>query len=148
MQKFTGEHLCESLFFNKVAGLWFATLFKKRLLHKCFSVNFAKLLRTLFLQNTSERLLRLEFHQTKLFVSHNFHYKFANRSVQQICVFGDTTKNVSYHKCQYSWYDLLEVQEIAHLKSKTSFLTKMKKFKDYVFHVLDYYIFYNIYAPA
>ena len=27
--KFTGKHLCQSLFFNKVAGLRAATLFKK-----------------------------------------------------------------------------------------------------------------------
>ena len=33
-----------------------ATLFKKRLWHRCFPVNFAKLLRTSFLQNTSGQL--------------------------------------------------------------------------------------------
>ena len=32
--KFKGKHLCQSLFFNKVAGL--------RLWHKCFPVNFVK----------------------------------------------------------------------------------------------------------
>ena len=42
---------------HKVAGLRSATLLKKRLWHKCFSVNFAKFLRTPFLQNTSRRLL-------------------------------------------------------------------------------------------
>ena len=35
-KKFTGKHLCKSLFFNKAAGL------------RCFSVNFAKFLRTPF----------------------------------------------------------------------------------------------------
>ena len=55
--KFTGKHLCQSLFFNKVAGLRPGTLLKKGLWHRCFPVNFAKFLRTLFLQNTSERLL-------------------------------------------------------------------------------------------
>ena len=30
--KFTGKHLCQGLFFNKVAGLRPATLLKKRLL--------------------------------------------------------------------------------------------------------------------
>ena len=44
-------------FFNKVAGLRPATLLNKRLWHGCFPVNFAKLLRTSFLQNTSGRLL-------------------------------------------------------------------------------------------
>ena len=55
--KFTGKHLCQSLFFNKVAGLRSATLLKKGLWHKCFPVNFVKVLRTPFLQNTSGRLL-------------------------------------------------------------------------------------------
>ena len=50
--KFTGKHLCQSLFFNKVA-----TLLKKRLWHRCPPVNFAKFLRTPFLQNSSGRLL-------------------------------------------------------------------------------------------
>ena len=40
-QKFTGKRLYQSLFFNKIAGL--------RLWHRCFPVNFAKFLRTLFL---------------------------------------------------------------------------------------------------
>ena len=42
--KFTAKHLCQSLFFNKVAGLRVATLLKKRLCHRCFPVNFAKFL--------------------------------------------------------------------------------------------------------
>ena len=46
--KFTGKHLCHSLFFNKVTGLRPATLSKKRLWHRCFPVNFAKFLWTLF----------------------------------------------------------------------------------------------------
>ena len=55
--KFTWKHLCQRLFFNKVAGLSPAILFKKRLFRGCFPVNFAKFLRTPFLQNTSWRLL-------------------------------------------------------------------------------------------
>ena len=46
--KFTGKHLRQILFFNKVA--------KKRFWHRCFPLNFTKLLWTLFLQNTSRRL--------------------------------------------------------------------------------------------
>ena len=42
-------YLCQSLFFNKVAGLRPAALLKKRLWHRCFPVNFAKFLRTPFL---------------------------------------------------------------------------------------------------
>ena len=61
--KFTGKHLCQSLFLNKVAGHRPANLLKKRLRHRCFPVNFIKFLRTPFLQNTSERLL-LKFDET------------------------------------------------------------------------------------
>ena len=47
---FTGKHLCPSLFLKLQA-------LKIRLRHKCFSVNFAKSFRTLFLYNTSGRVL-------------------------------------------------------------------------------------------
>ena len=47
--KFTGKHLCQSPFFYKVAGIWPATLLKKRFWHRCFPVNFAKFLRMSFL---------------------------------------------------------------------------------------------------
>ena len=47
--KFKGELLCQSLFFEKVAGLRPYFFFR----HRCFHVNFAKLLRIPFLQNTS-----------------------------------------------------------------------------------------------
>ena len=42
----TGKHLCQNLFFNKVTCLNPAILLKKRLWHRCFSVNFATFLRT------------------------------------------------------------------------------------------------------
>ena len=46
--KFTGKHLCQKLFFNKVAGLRPSTLLKKGLWDRCFPVNFVKFLRTPF----------------------------------------------------------------------------------------------------
>ena len=46
--KFKGKHLCWSLFFNKVTALRRATLLKKRLWHRCLTVNFVKFLRTSF----------------------------------------------------------------------------------------------------
>ena len=48
--KFIGKHLCQSLFFNKVAG-------PKRLWHRCFPVNYAKFSRTPFPQSSSGRLI-------------------------------------------------------------------------------------------
>ena len=44
--KFTGKHLCQFLFLNKVVDMRPATLLKKRLWHRCFPVNFTKFLRT------------------------------------------------------------------------------------------------------
>ena len=46
--KFTGKHLRQRLFFNKVAGLRPAFLLKKRLWQRFFPVNFVKFLRTPF----------------------------------------------------------------------------------------------------
>ena len=55
---FTGKHLCQSLFFNKIAGLRPATLLTKKPWHRCFSVNFATFLRTpIFLEHLRWLLL-------------------------------------------------------------------------------------------
>ena len=53
--KFAGKH-CWNLFCNEVAGLRPATLLKRRLQHRYFPVNIAKLLRTPILKNICERL--------------------------------------------------------------------------------------------
>ena len=51
--KFTGKHLCQSLFSDKFSDLRLASSLKTRLWHRPFPMNFAKFLRTRFLQNTS-----------------------------------------------------------------------------------------------
>ena len=55
--KFAGKDLCQSLFFHKVTGFRPAILLKRRLWQNCFTVNFANILRTHFLQKTSRRPL-------------------------------------------------------------------------------------------
>ena len=64
---FTGKHVCIGVSFNKVAGLqvW-RPVIKKRLLHMCFPVNIAKLLRRTILKNFCEWLL-LDFCSLLLF---------------------------------------------------------------------------------
>ena len=47
--KFKGKHLCQNLFFNKIADLKAITLLKKTLWHRCVPVNFAKFLGITFL---------------------------------------------------------------------------------------------------
>ena len=46
--KFTRKHLCQSLFFNKIAGVRPTTLLKRRLWQRFFPVNSVKLLRKPF----------------------------------------------------------------------------------------------------
>ena len=64
--KSTWKQPFQSLFLNKVSGF---SLWKERLSHRCFHVNFVKFLRTSFLQNTSGRLL------LSLWEHRTFHYK-------------------------------------------------------------------------
>ena len=94
--KFTGKHLSQSFFFNKVASLRPATLLKKRLWKRCFTANFAKFVRTPFLTNTSGRLLlrRIIFIQ-KL----NNSYKSKNRKKKNIMTL---KKNRKLKKKQFS----------------------------------------------
>ena len=49
--KFTGKHLCQSLFFNKVAGLWLAAI-KKETLAQVFSCEFCKIFKNAFFYRT------------------------------------------------------------------------------------------------
>ena len=70
--KFTGKHLCQSLFFNKIASLRPATLLRKRLWHRCFPVNFVKFLRTPFIRNTSGDCF---FYFLHVYNSNGWHFK-------------------------------------------------------------------------
>ena len=47
-EKLTGKPLCQSLFLNKIAGLWPETLIKKKPWQRCFPVNIAKFLKNTF----------------------------------------------------------------------------------------------------
>ena len=71
--KFTRKHLCQSLFFNKVAGLRPETcnFIKKIIWHRNFPENFVKFLRTPFL---TQHLLWLLLHvlDNIIFFFHNF----------------------------------------------------------------------------
>ena len=51
--RFTGKHLCQNLFLNKVAG---CTLLKKEPLAQVFSYEFCKISKSTFLQSMSGRL--------------------------------------------------------------------------------------------
>ena len=55
--KVTGKHVCQCLFFDKVAVLRPATFLKMRPWRRCFAVNFAKFLRTFFFREQLWMLL-------------------------------------------------------------------------------------------
>ena len=69
--KLTGKDLYKSLFYNKVAGE-VCNFIIKETLAQCFPVNFAKFLRTPFVQNTSGRLILLVPIQTELIPHSSF----------------------------------------------------------------------------
>ena len=91
--------MSESLFVNKVADLTPATLLKKGL-WRCFPVNFAKIFRAPFLQNTSGRLLLLliqklisfELFQRNLWVNIYQHYPKTSPIQCQCCLHIETSQ--------------------------------------------------------
>ena len=50
--KFTGKHLCHSIFLNKVTGLRLATLLKKETLTQMFSCAFCEIFKNAFFYRT------------------------------------------------------------------------------------------------
>ena len=53
---FTGKHLCQSLFFNKVTGLRLATLLKKETLTQVFSREFCKILKNTYFEEHQQHV--------------------------------------------------------------------------------------------
>ena len=85
--KLTGKNVCQSLVFNKLAGLRSATLLKKTLWHRCFPVNFVKFLRTTF------------FHRTPLVTASAF---YVTSLLRYIRCFQGVSKETSCMKC-FKW---------------------------------------------
>ena len=81
--KFTGKHLCQSLFFDKVAALRPATLLRKRLWRRCFPVNFVKFLKHLFYRTSLDDCFwKRRYLKGKVRVLANFFY-FEENKVQK-----------------------------------------------------------------
>ena len=95
------EDTCASLFFNKVARRRPVTLFKKRLWHRCFSVNFAKFLGTRFLQKTSRWLLLKVRKFTNLFCLTTFSFNYFKSSASSFFLVFPVT---CYLVICYLWY--------------------------------------------
>ena len=69
--KFTGKHLCQSIFFlNKVAGLRPAILLKKEILAQVFACEFCEISKNIFSYRTSPVAVNLcEFFEKSFFCS-------------------------------------------------------------------------------
>ena len=92
--KFTGKHLCQSLF-----------LLKKRLRHRCFPVNFARFLRTPFL---TEHLWWLLLYKVITFFPWSS-YLFAD--LQKWCSEFNTRCSCSQHTIKYIFHFNLDFYE-------------------------------------
>ena len=70
LSNFEGKHLCDRLFFNKVAGLRDSAILKNRLRNRFIHVNFAKILRTPFFEITPPvaASINIDGSQTSYFV--------------------------------------------------------------------------------
>ena len=102
--KFTGKNLCQSLFFNKVAGLRPATLLKKWLWHRFFPVNFAKFLRTPYFTKHLWWLL-LWFETTReLFSTNIYLFKVSNRNTKKRCENMFKVNNENTERCQLIYF--------------------------------------------
>ena len=77
------ENTCARVFFNKVEGFRPATLLKKRLWHRCLLANFAKILKTLFLQSSCDNCF------DNLSCNHSKINKVTNKNFQQKLVISE-----------------------------------------------------------
>ena len=76
--KFPGKHLCQSLLFNKVAGLKPATLLKLRLWHRSFSCEFCEISKTTIVYRTPRVAASETRHFTQSYIDHDLiSYSFA-----------------------------------------------------------------------
>ena len=96
--KFTGRHLCQSLYFNKVAATLLATSFfnkatllKKRLWCRSFPMNFAKFLRT---PSLTEPLQWLLLTPAQMFIC-NFSESLKNTTGDYFLFFRSLPENIS-----------------------------------------------------
>ena len=121
--KFTWKHMCQNLFFNKVAGLSPATLLKKKLWHRCFPVNFVKFLRTSFFtlhfQTTASVQVSI-FHVRTFWV---FYQKYSNIFLYVFSLF-------SLSLCVYEWNRFTPVfaYNVANLNTYLSFSMCLKAY--------------------
>ena len=99
--KFTGKHLCQSLFFNKVAG------------HKCFPENFSKFLRTPFFYRTP--LVAASEHVKP------FSHVYGLPLLLEVCWYILFFQQKALCLCDVSWFDLV------HSSWNRSGLKKMRK---------------------
>ena len=94
--EFTRKHLCCNLFFDKVKLCRSSDSLKTSLWRRCFLVNFAKLVRTPFLQNKIGRLLLIvavSIVEKGELANENFNYDTKIKAYVPIC-----TRSVSYQK--------------------------------------------------
>ena len=99
-KQFTKKHLCQSLFFNKVAGLRPATFLKTRLWHRWFPLNFAKFLRTSVVFYAKWKILSIKTYSSLSYFSHSSLLIFVASD------YGNTNICNGQHSNFLIWHDL------------------------------------------
>ena len=102
--KFTGKHLCQSLFFIKVAGMKPATLFKKETLAQVFSCEFCEIFKNKIFKNNCfcNSCIMFEiwvcimkiWYQNKSKKAHDAFFKIASmKSLYELKIYNNTSRN-------------------------------------------------------
>ena len=110
--KFTGKQLCQGLFFNKVAA---CNVFKKRLWHRYFPVNFAKFLEYLFYRTPLDDC----FYKCKLFI---FTFLIFNIFWNLLCIFF-----WKFAACSFPVYDWLKTPVLLHFHKKSHMINQKSR---------------------
>ena len=123
---FLGKHLCQSLFFNKVAGLRPATLLKKRLWHRHFPVNFAKFLRTPLVAGSEDCVSTRKYWRNSNFIKKRLRHRCFRCFFYRINFIKKKKTSIQVFSCEYyeifmSSFFMEHLQELLMMKGYSCF---------------------------
>ena len=136
--KFAEEHLCRSVFFNKVAGLRSATLLKKILWHRCFSVNFCDIFQSTYFEEHLQTAA-----SGKIYIYRSITVK--NHAKLKIHITLLVRLFFSYFLCQFkdSHQELTKEKNLKNLRQRKVFCTSYFLFENRCYQLHLCYIMYS-----
>ena len=124
--KFTGQHRCPSLFFNKVAGLWLLLL---NSFHVSFQYRLFKFMAAEFNNNWSWSIISLVIYSVCLYPAGIYMLKFNNRNIRTRCEICSnlTIKTPERRQWRHSGVFVVNFEHISHLVLVFLLLTLSRK---------------------